>query len=76
MILGQQEASNIAPLVNNLDSYESFKLLLDILHKQAYLEVKNNKGEDIQLAIGKLILIDELKELKLRVKDSLKNGPS
>ena len=74
MILGQQEASKVLPLVTNLEAYEAFECLLSSLHKSAYEEVKNAKGDEAQHAIGKLILIDELKELKLRLRDSVKNG--
>lgn len=73
MILGQQEASKVSPLIHSLDAYEAFLVLLEVLHRNTYEEVKSSKGDDAQIAIGKLILIDELKELKQRVKDSLKS---
>lgn len=73
MILGQQEASKILPLVTNLDTYDAFLVLLACLHKEAYEEAKFlGMAAETQRAIGKLILIDELKELRERLKDSLK----
>lgn len=71
MILGQQEAHKLTALMANVDAYESFQTLLTILHKQFYNELVN---ENSPTARGALLLIDELKELRQRVKDSIKNG--
>lgn len=67
-----QQASKLLPLVTNMDAYEAFKELLEIIHKNAYEAVKNASAKEE--AVGQLKLIDELKELKERLKDSVKNG--
>ncbi len=59
------------PLVINTEAYEAFLYLLDILHKQTYDKLFIGLPNE---SIGALGLIDELKELKLRLKDALANG--
>lgn len=67
MILGQQQANKVLPLITNLEAYEAFMELLNILHAQKYNELVH---EDDYKAQGALILIDELKQLKERLRDS------
>ena len=75
MILGQQEASKVLPLVNDLYAYEAFLTLIDLFHKQAYEQLKTDSSyPPKEYFVGQLTLLDELKEVKLRIKDSLKNG--
>lgn len=75
MILGQREANKVLPLVVNLEAYEAFLELINILHAHVYEELKQDRiYPSKDEAIGKLKLLDELKELKVRLKDSLNNG--
>lgn len=74
MILGQQEANKVLPLISNLEAYEAFKVLIDVLHTNAYHALKQDAPYPSRdEAVGQLKLLDELKELRERLKDSLKN---
>jgi hypothetical protein len=76
MILGQQQASKVLPLISDLESYDAFLALLDLLHANAYhglMQQAPYPGKDFY--VGQLSLIDELKELRDRLKDSLNGRP-
>lgn len=73
MIPDQQQAHKILPLISTLDAYEAFVLLIKDLREQAVQDAKSIDAIETQRAIGKLMLLDDLKELRERVKDSLKN---
>ena len=75
MILGQQQANKVMPLVINIEAYEAFLYLLDTIQAQTYKDLLVNEFEAFKdRNIGVLQLVEELKELKVRMKDSLKNG--
>lgn len=74
MILGQAEANKVLPLITNLEAYEAFQELLKVLHADAYYRLK----EDVlfppkEEAIGQLKLLDDLKQLRERLRDAFKN---
>jgi hypothetical protein len=53
----------------------AFNKLLDLLREPTYLELRDcSDSVKIHQLQGKLQLIDELKDLRERVKDSIKNG--
>lgn len=71
----KQEALQLLPLINNLEAYEAFVAYLDQLHKQ-YYELLVHSSDDVFTFRnqGKLQLIDEMKQLRDRLKDLVKNG--
>ena len=68
MILGKKQAEKVLPLVSNIEAYEAFLVLVDVLHAQAYERLFNGPPNE---SIGALKVLDEMKELKVRLKDSL-----
>ena len=41
MILGKKQAEKVLPLVSNIEAYEAFLVLVDVLHTQAYERLFN-----------------------------------
>lgn len=70
-----QEALQLLPLINNLEAYEAFVKLLDGLHSKYYALLRDSTDQtDTFRNQGKLQLVDELKELRERIKDRLKEA--
>lgn len=77
MILDPKAANSLLPLITNLDAYEAFIKLLVILHNQSYADIRDcTTTEKIFNSQGKLQLIDELKELRERVRDGIQHLPT
>lgn len=75
MIPAQAQVNKLLPLIQNLEAYEAYQVLLGILHDTYYKELRDCKDQaDTFRNQGKLQLIDELKELRDRLKDSIENG--
>lgn len=74
MILGPAEANKVLPLITNLDAYAAFQELISMLHADAYYTLKQDVPfPPKEEAIGQLKLLDDLKQLRERLRDSLKN---
>lgn len=75
MIPNQQQANKILPLISNLEAYDAYLELLNVLHDMHYKALRDSvESVDVLRNQGKLQLIDELKELRDRLKDTVKNG--
>jgi hypothetical protein len=77
MVLNPQQANKAIPLISDLEAYSSFLDMLEILKEKYYTELRDSRdGVTTHQLQGKLQLVDELKELRDRVKDSLNGANS
>lgn len=75
MVLNSQQCNKVVPLISHLEAYKAFIDLLEMLHEQYYQQIRDSKDSiETHQAQGKLQLIDELQEIRERVKDSIENG--
>lgn len=75
MIVAPQEVNKFISLINNLEAYDAFLALLTKLHDECYISLRDSIDQiDTFRHQGKLQLIDELKEFRERLKDSIDNG--